>query len=122
MVDVLENFRYSCAFCGFHAVLNRIATGINAAHIQWHSLHGPDDVQNGIALCKLHHWAFDKGILGIDHDERICIADAFVPQHDGGLPLASLANRSFAVQPRNKAITKRFLDWHRKNVYLGTAD
>ena len=30
-IDVLENFRYSCAFCGFHAVLNRVATGIDAA-------------------------------------------------------------------------------------------
>ena len=52
LIDVLENFRYSCAFCGFHAVLNGVATGIDAAHVHWHSLHGPDDVENGIALCK----------------------------------------------------------------------
>jgi hypothetical protein len=25
----------------------------DAAHVHWHSLHGPDDVENGIALCKL---------------------------------------------------------------------
>ena len=121
MIDVLENFRYSCAFCGFHAVLNGVATGIDAAHVHWHSLHGPDDVENGIALCKLHHWAFDKGILGIDDEARICIADAFVAQQSGGLPLESLVNQSLAVQPR-KAIAKRFLDWHRNNVYLGTAE
>jgi len=65
------------AFCGFHALLNRVATGVDAAHVHWHSLHGPDDVENGIALCKLHHWAFDKGILGIDAEERICIARVF---------------------------------------------
>ena len=121
-IDVMENFRYSCAFCGFHAVLNRVATGIDAAHVHWHSLHGPDDVENGIALCKLHHWAFDKGILGIDDESRICIAGAFSAQQDGGLPLESLVNRSFAVQPRNRPIAKRFLDWHRNNVYLGAAE
>jgi putative restriction endonuclease len=121
-IDVLENFRYSCAFCGFHAVLNRVATGIDAAHVQWHSLHGPDDVENGIALCKLHHWAFDKGILGIDDGARICIASVFSAQQDGGLPLESLVNRNLAIQPRNKAIAKRFLDWHRTNVYLGAAE
>ena len=121
-IDVLENFRYSSAFCGFHAVLNRIATGIDAAHVHWRSLRGPDDVENGIALCKLHHWAFDKGILGINDQEHICIADVFSAQHDGGLPLESLVNRSLAVQPRNKAIAKRFLDWHRNNVYLGAAE
>jgi len=120
-IDVLENFRYSCAFCGFHAVLNRVATGIDAAHVHWHSLNGPDDVENGIALCKLHHWAFDKGILGIDDDARICIASAFSAQQDGGLPLESLVNRGLAVQP-HKPIAKRFIDWHRNNVYLGTAE
>lgn len=118
-VEVLENFRYSCAFCGFHAVLNRQATGVDAAHIHWRAHRGPDEVENGIALCKLHHWAFDKGILGIDEQDRICIADAFVTQQDGGLPLESLVNRPLAVQSRNRAIAKRFLDWHRQNVYLG---
>ncbi len=118
-IDVLENFRYSCAFCGFHAVLNGQATGIDAAHVQWHSYRGPDEVANGIALCKLHHWAFDKGILGIDEEERIRIADVFVAQSDGGLPLESLKSRTFAVQPRNVAIAEHFLDWHRSNVYLG---
>ena len=120
-IDVLENFRYSCAFCGFHAVLNGQATGVDAGHIHWRAHRGPDEVENGIALCKLHHWAFDKGILGIDNEERICIADAFVAQQDGGLPLESLVNRPLAVQARNRPIAKRFLDWHRNNVYLGTA-
>lgn len=118
-IDVLENFRYSCAFCGFHAVLNGQATGIDAAHIQWHAYRGPDDVANGIALCKLHHWAFDKGILGIAEDKIIRIADVFVAQSDGGLPLESLANQSLAVEPRNQVIARRFLEWHIRNVYLG---
>ena len=55
------------------------------------------------------------------NDARICIASVFSAQQDGGLPLESLANRSLAVQPR-KEIAKRFLDWHRNNVYLGTAE
>ena len=118
----MENFHYSCTFCGFHAVLNRVATGVNAAHVYWRSLRGPDDVENGIALCKLHRWAFDKGILGIDESDRICIAGAFVAQQDGGLSFESLVNHSLAVQPRDKPIARRFLDWHRNNVYLGTAE
>ena len=118
-IDVLENFRYSCAFCGFHAVLNGQATGIDAAHVQWHALRGPDDVANGIALCKLHHWAFDKGILGIAGDERIRVANVFIAQSDGGLPLESLRNQHLAVPPRSGPIADRFLDWHRNNVYLG---
>jgi putative restriction endonuclease len=118
-IDVLENFRYSCAFCGFHAVLNGQATGVDAAHVQWHAYRGPDTVENGIALCKLHHWAFDKGILGINQEERIRIAAAFVAQSDGGLPLESLEGRPLAVQPKKKEIARRYLAWHGNNVYLG---
>jgi putative restriction endonuclease len=118
-IDVLENYRYSCAFCGFHGLLNGQATGIDAAHVQWHSQRGPDDVANGIALCKLHHWAFDKGILGLDDAERICVADVFITQRDGGLPLESLKGRELAVAARDQPIGSRFLDWHRQNVYLG---
>ncbi len=118
-IDVLENFRYSCAFCGFHAILNGQAIGIDAAHVQWHAHRGPDTVENGIALCKLHHWAFDKGILGISDQNKIRVAQVFVAQQDGGLPLESLADQTLAVTPRRGAISSRFLLWHQKNVYLG---
>ena len=91
IVDMLGNFRYSCSMCGFHGVLNGQATGIDAAHVRWHSADGPDILENGIALCKLHHWAFDKGILGIDPSNIIRVAGAFVSQVEGGLPLKSLA-------------------------------
>jgi len=102
-------------------VLNGQATGIDAAHVHWRAHRGPDNAENGIALCKLHHWAFDKGILGINQGGRICLADAFVAQEDGGLPLESLADRTLAVQPRITAIAERFIEWHRRNVYLGVA-
>ena len=91
IVDMLGNFRYRCSRCGFHGVLNGQATGIDAAHVRWHSADGPDILENGIALCKLHHWAFDKGILGIDPSNIIRVAGAFVSQVEGGLPLKSLA-------------------------------
>jgi putative restriction endonuclease len=118
-VDVLENFRYSCAMCGFHAVLNGLATGVDAAHVRWHSADGPDRLENGIALCKLHHWAFDKGILAIDDANIIQVASVFVTQVEGGLPLESLAGCPLATPPRSRRIGEEFLEWHRNNVYLG---
>ena len=116
---VLENFAYSCAFCGFQSILNRHPTGIDAAHIHWHSQDGPDAVENGIALCKLHHWAFDKGVLGLDHEQRICVADSLVVQAHGGLPIRSLAGQPLPIKPSRTPLGDVFLQWHRKNVYLG---
>jgi len=75
--------------------------------------------------CPESYGAFEPKVFrllrssGEADEARICIASVFSAQQDGGLPIESLANRSLAVQPR-KDIAKRFLDWHRNNVYLGT--
>ena len=37
---------------------------------------GSDDVRNGIALCKLHHWAFDSGWFSLSDDHEILVKDA----------------------------------------------
>ena len=46
---------------------------VDAAHIVPRSMFGSDDARNGLALCKRHHWAFDKGMLGIDDDRKIVV-------------------------------------------------
>jgi putative restriction endonuclease len=117
--DVLENYRFACAFCGFHAMLNRQAVGVDACHIRWHSAGGPDIAANGIALCKLHHWAFDKGVMTLDSEMTICTASAFVIHSDGGLPLHSLSGKPLTSEPRAERPGEFYLQWHRANVYLG---
>ncbi len=58
-----------CAFCGVKfGGITGIRSGIDAAHILAWSKHDLDVVQNGIALCKLHHWAFDAGIVALLSD------------------------------------------------------
>lgn len=61
---VLKAYREQCAICRLrHGEL------LEAAHIVADS--DPDGeplVSNGLALCKLHHAAFDKNILGINPD------------------------------------------------------
>ncbi len=41
--------------------------GVDAAHILPWREYELDDVCNGLCLCKLHHWAFDEGLIRIDH-------------------------------------------------------
>lgn len=38
-------------------------SGIDAAHILAWSSYDLDIVGNGIALCKIHHWAFDAALM-----------------------------------------------------------
>jgi putative restriction endonuclease len=53
--EVLRAYAYQCAMCGFDGRLGRNPVAIEAAHVQWHSQDGPDDLANAIALCSLHH-------------------------------------------------------------------
>lgn len=38
------------------------SVGLEAAHIKWKQFGGPCEIPNGLALCAIHHKAFDKGI------------------------------------------------------------
>ncbi|WP_336365266.1 HNH endonuclease [Halalkalicoccus salilacus] len=48
---------------------------VEAAHIYPRSENGRDDVRNGIALCRLHHWAFDTGWLKISAEYEITVLE-----------------------------------------------
>ncbi len=58
---VLRAYEHRCAVCGFDVRLGARSVALDAAHIKWHQAGGPDDVQNGLALCVLHHKLFDEG-------------------------------------------------------------
>lgn len=45
------------------------------------SENGSDDVRNGVALCKLHHWAFDTGWFSISDEYRVIVQEA--PERNG---------------------------------------
>jgi hypothetical protein len=65
--DVQAAYDYRCVMCGCRyppTNYNR-NPGIDAAHIIPWSQADLDEVYNGIALCKLHHWAFDERLLQI---------------------------------------------------------
>lgn len=58
---VLRAHEHRCAVCGFDIRLGARSLALDGAHIKWHQAGGPDDVQNGLALCVLHHKLFDEG-------------------------------------------------------------
>ena len=65
---VLTAYERRCAVCDFDLRLRDDLLGLEAAHIQWHSHGGPDQVANGLALCTFHHGAFDRGAIGLQKE------------------------------------------------------
>lgn len=65
---VIKAYDHRCALCGVRIVTPDGHTVVDAAHIVRWSKSQNDDIRNGMALCKLCHWAFDEGMMGVtDH-------------------------------------------------------
>ena len=75
-VVVIEAWDRQCAFCGFDGAAGGGVVGIEAAHVRWFKLGGPDDLDNGLALCSLHHKLFDRGALGLDANYHVQVSTA----------------------------------------------
>ncbi len=76
---VLRAYATQCAVCHFrHAEL------LDAAHIigDKHE-YGDAQVTNGMAMCKIHHAAYDRNFLGIDANYSIHINQGLLDEKDG---------------------------------------
>ena len=76
---VLAAYQDCCAVCRLrHREL------LDAAHIlDDKDPQGEPWVSNGLSLCKIHHAAFDKNILGINPDRIISIREDILKEEDG---------------------------------------
>ncbi|MGC8480652.1 MAG: HNH endonuclease [Acidimicrobiales bacterium] len=76
---VLQAYESSCAVCRLrHREL------LDAAHILPDSHpRGEPIVQNGLALCKIHHAAYDQNLLGIRPDYVVSVQASIMREKDG---------------------------------------
>lgn len=76
---VLAAYRRQCAFCRFrHEEL------LDAAHIIADTRVGGEPiVPNGLALCSLHHSAFDRHFVGVTPDYEIRVRPDILEEDDG---------------------------------------
>ncbi len=78
-LDVMRAYRHRCAICTL-----RERALVQAAHIVPDvEPEGIAAVVNGLALCAIHHLAFDRNLLGIDPDGVVHIAGRLLREVDG---------------------------------------
>ncbi|WP_102345898.1 phosphorothioated DNA-binding restriction endonuclease [Bacillus sp. Marseille-P3661] len=119
MYQVLANYRHKCAVCGFSSLFNQVTFGIDAAHIYWHAYGGPDEITNGLALCKLHHWALDRGVFTIDPvNFEIIVSGKFVAQDSKSIELLEVIKGQKIDSFRDVPPDRGFIEWHNDNVFV----
>ncbi len=118
-VAVLEAWDQSCAFCGFDGRAGGAPIGIEAAHVRWFKLGGPDELDNGLALCSLHHKLFDRGVLGLDDERAVVVSQRFSARTAQGRAVYDLHGRRLDPRPGTVVPADPHVDWHRREVFQG---
>ena len=129
---VIEAYDCRCAVCGLKIKSpDFLCWEVEAAHIVPNSSLGRDDIVNGIALCHLHHWAFDVGWFTLLDDYRIQVSSKIQHLPNGFGQMGSYeVIRSFAgavtkiclpeqaeIHPHRNAIR-----WHRQYIFTDNCD
>ena len=109
----------SCAFCGFDGALRGTPVGIEAAHIRWFNFDGPDDLDNGLALCSLHHKLLDRGAIGLREPGTVVVSDGFSAVGDVGRAVYALHGRELRPRPGTILPAADYVLWHTREVFKG---
>lgn len=91
---VLTAYSNTCAMCGVQLQLLDGAHILPAAHPD-----STDETHNGIALCALHHRAFDRALVTFDVSFRIHLNQARIKTLEETLQAAGLTRFKAALRP-----------------------
>jgi putative restriction endonuclease len=120
--QIVPLYQFSCALCKIKMLLPSGITLVEAAHIHQFSKSKNDDINNGMALCRNHHWAFDQGLWSINEDFKILVAcEEFTEQSINQVSLKSYHFQTLDfswLKPEYRPSQKN-LDWHRKHKFIG---
>ncbi len=115
---VIEIYNNTCCVCETHLETPSGMLELDAAHIVPRSKSGVDEARNGLALCKRHHWAFDRGLFGINEARSIIIPRSVLVIESNN-SLAALNNtyirEAIADELRAEDVA---LTWHRENILI----
>lgn len=112
---VVSLYEQQCAFCRLKIVSQSSQNIVDGAHIKPFSEFRDDRFDNGLALCKNHHWAFDRGWFGIDDNYRIVVPhDRFYEAAPKGMRSMRDFDGEKILLPNNEIYNPRIdaLQWH----------
>lgn len=116
--EVLDAYERKCAVCMQSIRLGDVLVGIDACHLKPIQHYGSDDISNGLALCKIHHWALDRGAFSINRHNKVIISPKL-----NGYRLedyyTSFDNHEIFI-PRNesKRLSETNINYHYNYIFL----
>lgn len=115
---VVTAYAHRCALCGIRMLTLDGHTAVDASHIVPWSISHDDRPANGMALCRLCHWAFDEGLLGVSTQYVVVASSQLTMVNNLPGHLSNLEGRGI-VGPAEKSFwpDPDSLEWHHKKVF-----
>mgnify|MGYP005838646587 CR=1 FL=1 len=116
---VVTAYEHRCAVCGIRMQTIDGHTVVDGAHIIPWSISKDDRPQNGIALCKLCHWIFDKGLVSITNDYRLKTSNKLLNEFNILGYIHSFQGREL-IKPKKKIYwpAVESIGYHRQKIFL----
>ena len=114
---IMGLYDYTCAVCELRIVTMDGESATDAAHIIPFRISKSDDVRNGISLCKLHHWAFDKGLISLNETYQVVVSPLMSDRRPTEWMLTALQDKPIRLPECNQfRPAQDVLDWHREKM------
>lgn len=115
---IVKAYDHRCALCGVRILTADGHTAVAAAHIiPWSESHN-DDPRNGLALCHLCHWTFDKGLVTFSDQYQVKTSPQLATTPNIPGHLLTFAGRGL-IGPADEMLWP-FMDsirWHRREIF-----
>ena len=116
---MVNTYDHRCALCGVRIITPEGHTVVDAGHIIPWSTSRNDDIRNGLALCKLCHWNFDEGMLGVSDNYNVIVSRKIAANPNVPGFLVTLADRGIILpQDSDLWLAKEYLEEHRRGWRL----
>ena len=115
---IMRIYDYTCAVCRLHILTMDGESVTEAAHIIPFNVSGNNDVRNGISLCQLHHWGFDRGLISFTDAYKIIVSGLMVEKGPSEWKFTTLRDKKILL-PQDRILypAQEALVWHRENRF-----
>ena len=114
---IMRIYDYTCAVCQLYVLTLDGESITEAAHIIPFKISGNNDVRNGISLCKLHHWAFDNGLISLNRHYEVIVSELMLERGPTERLLTTLRGKSIWLpEDEEHYPAQDALAWHREKV------
>ncbi len=88
---------------------------VDGSHIKPFSQFYDDRIDNGLSLCKNHHWAFDRYWFSINDDYTIIVADGLREDSPNARPMREFGGERINLPAQQQYYPRvDALAWHRE--------